>query len=63
MNKVAMGLVFLALAVWGGVSWWWFLWDVIKGVAVLALFAAGMLLVGLGVKDIGGTAPAKPSAQ
>ena len=38
MNKVAMGLVFLAL------------------------FVAGLLLVGLGVKDIGGPASAKPSA-
>jgi hypothetical protein len=62
MNKVAMGLVFLALAIWGGVSWWWFLWDVLKGVLVLGLFASGLILVGLGVKDIGGSA-AKPSAQ
>lgn len=53
MNKVAIGLVFLVLGIWGMVSWWWFLWDVIKGVAVIAFLVSGLLLVGLGVKDVG----------
>ena len=53
MNKVAIGLVFLVLGIWGLVSWWWFLWDVLKGVSVIAFIAAGLLLVGMGVKDVG----------
>lgn len=58
MNKVTVGLVFLALGVWGSISWWWFIWDIIKGVAVLILLIAGLLLIGLGVKNIGEPVPA-----
>lgn len=52
MNKLIVGLVFLALALWGASAWWWFLWDVIKGVFVVALFGSGLLLVGLGIKTL-----------
>ena len=60
MNKVAVGLVALALGIWGMVSWWWFLWDVLKGVAVIGLVVSGLLLVGLGLKDVGAPAAEKP---
>lgn len=63
MNKVAMGLVFLVFGIWGMVSWWWFLLDVIKGVAVVALMGSGLLLVGMGVKDVGAPEAKKPSEK
>ena len=49
MNKVIVGLVLLALGLWGAVSWWWFLVDIIKGLIVVGLFGTGLVLVGLGL--------------
>jgi hypothetical protein len=63
MNKIAAGLVLLALALWGAVSWWWFLFDVLKGLVVVLLFLAGLLLVGLGVRGVGGAPVAKRAAR
>lgn len=63
MNKVAMGLVFLVFGIWGMVSWWWFLWDVLKGVSIIALIVSGLLLVGMGVKDVGAPEARKPSEK
>ena len=63
MNKVAIGLVFLVFGIWGMVSWWWFLLDVIKGVAIIALIGSGLLLVGMGVKDVGAPEPKKNSEK
>jgi len=63
MNKVSIGLVFLVLGIWGSVSWWWFILDILKGVMVLTLLASGLLLVGLGVKDIGAPSAEKPSEK
>ena len=63
MNKIAAGLVLLALALWGAVCWWWFLFDVIKGLVVVLSFLAGLLLIGLGVRGASGSQPAKPAAR
>ncbi|MDO8805451.1 MAG: hypothetical protein Q7R35_13600 [Elusimicrobiota bacterium] len=63
MNKVAIGLVFLVFGIWGMVSWWWFLLDVLKGVSIVALLVAGLLLVGMGVKDVGAPEAKKPSEK
>lgn len=51
MDKVTVGLVLLALGIWGAVSWWWFLIDIIKGGIVIVLFLAGLMLVGMGVRS------------
>ena len=63
MNKIAVGLVLLALALWGAVSWWWFLWDVIKGLAVVLLFMSGLLMIGLGVRGAARSDIAKQPAR
>ncbi|MCB4756632.1 MAG: hypothetical protein LHV69_06320 [Elusimicrobia bacterium] len=63
MNKVATGLVLLAVSLWGAVSWWWFLWDVIKGLMVVVLFLAGLALIGLGLRHMGQPQPAKNGVQ
>ena len=49
MNKVIIGLILLAMGLWGAVSWWWFLVDIIKGLVVVGLFGSGLVLVGLGL--------------
>lgn len=61
MNKVATGLILLALGLWGAIAWWWFILDVAKGVLVILLFAVGLVLVGLGIKDIGKPGSARAS--
>lgn len=50
MDKVIAGIVLLALSVWGTVAWWWFIWDILRGLGIVALFAVGLLLVGSGIK-------------
>ncbi len=50
MDKIIAGLVLTALGIWAGVAWWWFLCDILKGLAVIILFIAGLLLIGCGVR-------------
>ena len=52
MEKIITGLVLLALGLWGAVAWWWFLVDIIKGVGVIAMYLAGAVLIGLGLKNM-----------
>lgn len=49
INKLILGLIILALGLWGAVSWWWFLVDIIKGLVVVGLLGTGLILVGLGL--------------
>lgn len=63
MNKLIVGLILVALGVWGASSWWWFLWDVIKGLVVVGLFGIGVLLIGLGALSVTKSAPAKAKAS
>ncbi len=51
MDRVIAGLIALAIGVWAVVSWWWFVTDVLKGLAAICLVLAGIVLIGLGVKD------------
>ena len=62
MNKLIVGLIMVALGVWGASAWWWFLWDVIKGMSVVGLFGVGVILIGLGVTSITRADPAKAKA-
>lgn len=55
MDRVIAGLIALAIGIWAVVSWWWFVTDVLKGLVALCLVGAGVILVGLGVKDGSGT--------
>ncbi len=50
MDKIIIGLAAVALSIWAGVVWWWFLVDILKGFVVILLFLFGLLLIGLGVK-------------
>lgn len=50
MDKIIIGLAAVALSIWAGVVWWWFLVDILKGFIVIALFFFGLLLIALGVK-------------
>lgn len=51
MNKIIGGLILLALGLWASVSWWWFLWDILKGLAAILLLLSGLALIGVGVKN------------
>ena len=51
MNKIIAGLVLLAIGLWAIVSWWWFIWDIIKGLIVILFLLAGLTLLGLGAKN------------
>jgi hypothetical protein len=63
MNKIIVGLILLGLGVWAGASWWWFLWDVIKGMAVVGMFGVGLVLIGLGAMNLNRPVTAKAKAQ
>jgi len=53
MNKIIAGLVVLAIGLWAIVSWWWFIWDIIRGVIAVLFVLAGLTLIGLGMKNTG----------
>lgn len=53
MNKIIAGLVVLAIGLWAIVSWWWFIWDIIRGVIAVLFVLAGLILIGLGLKNTG----------
>jgi hypothetical protein len=53
MNKIIAGLVVLAIGLWAIVSWWWFIWDIIRAVIAVLFVLAGLTLIGLGLKNIG----------
>lgn len=63
MDKITIGLVLLALGIWGAASWWWFLWDVIKGIVVIGLFLSGLTLVGVGIKNYSEGEESKSEAE
>jgi hypothetical protein len=60
MNKIIVGLILLGLSVWAGASWWWFLWDVVKGMAVVGLFGVGLILIGMGAMNLNKAVSVKP---
>jgi len=51
MNKIIAGLVLLAIGLWAIVSWWWFIWDIIRGLIAILFVLAGLTLLGLGAKN------------
>lgn len=51
MNKVIAGIIILGLGVWAVSSWWWFIFDIVKGLLAILLILAGLALIGLGVKN------------
>ena len=51
MNKIIAGLVLLAIGLWAIVSWWWFIWDIIKGLIAILFVLGGLTLLGLGAKN------------
>ncbi|MDH5662061.1 MAG: YdgA family protein [Elusimicrobiota bacterium] len=51
MNKIIAGLVVLAIGLWAVASWWWFLWDIIRGVMAILFVFSGVTLIGLGLKN------------
>jgi len=53
MNKIIAGLVVLAIGLWAIVSWWWFIWDIIRGLIAVLFVLAGLTLIGLGLKNTG----------
>lgn len=53
MNKIVIGLVLLGIGIWAVSSWWWFIFDVIKGLVAILLVLAGLALIGIGVKNNG----------
>ncbi len=53
MNKIIAGLVVFAIGLWAIVSWWWFIWDIIRGVIAVLFVLAGLTLIGLGLKNTG----------
>jgi len=53
MNKIIAGLVLTAIGLWAIVSWWWFIWDIIRGLIAIFFVLGGLTLLGLGVKNSG----------
>jgi len=51
MNKIIAGLVLLAIGLWAIVSWWWFIWDIIRGLIAILFVLSGLTLLGLGAKN------------
>lgn len=51
MNKIIAGLVVLAVGLWATVTWWWFVWDILKGLIAIILVIAGLTLIGLGARS------------
>jgi len=51
MNKVIAGLIILAIGLWAVVSWWWFIWDIIRGLIAILFVLGGLTLLGLGAKN------------
>jgi len=51
MNRIIAGLVVLAIGLWSVVSWWWFIWDIIKGLVAILFVFVGLTLIGLGLKN------------
>jgi len=53
MNKIIAGLVIFAMGLWAMVSWWWFIWDIIRALIAILLVLGGLTLIGLGAKNSG----------
>jgi len=51
MNKIIAGLVILAIGLWATVTWWWFVWDILRGLISVLLVIAGLTLIGLGARN------------
>jgi hypothetical protein len=62
MNKIIGGLIFLVLGIWATSSWWWFIWDVVKGLFAIVLLLVGLALLGVGVKNISESAELQHAA-
>jgi len=56
MNKIIAGLIILAVGMWAAVTWWWFLLDILKGLAAIILVLGGFTLIALGIKGTTKTA-------
>ena len=50
MNKIITGLVIFAIGLWAVVSWWWFIWDIVRGLLAIFLIFGGLTMIGLGFK-------------
>ncbi len=50
-DKIIAGLIVTAIGIWAMVSWWWFVMDVVKGLTAISIVLAGLIVIGLGLKD------------
>ena len=53
MTKIIAGLVLLTIGLWAIVSWWSFVWYIIRGLATILLILGGLTLIGSGINDTG----------
>ena len=53
MLKIIAGLVILTMGLWAVVSWWWFIWDIIRGLIAILFILGGLTLIRLGIKNRG----------
>lgn len=44
------GVVALALGVWGLVSWWWFVVEILQGLVALGLVVGGVLAIAIAIR-------------
>ncbi|MBF0439024.1 MAG: hypothetical protein HQL93_07875 [Magnetococcales bacterium] len=52
MVSIVVGLVMLALGLWGLSAWWWSVTEVLRGVVPILLIILGPIALGAGVTQL-----------
>jgi len=53
MIRIIAGLAIFALGLWAIVSWWCFIWVIIRGLIAILFILGGLTLIRLGIRDRG----------
>ncbi|MBF0170021.1 MAG: hypothetical protein HQK87_02855 [Nitrospinae bacterium] len=52
MPNIIVGLVMVALGIWGLSVWWWSVAELLRGLAPIVLILVGLVAVGAGISLI-----------
>lgn len=50
MGSVVLGVIAIALGVWGGIVWWWSVTEILRGILPVVLTLGGLIALAAGIR-------------